>query len=243
MRRAVRDEIRRGASHIKIMASGGVASPSDPLERCQFSDEEILAATDEARRAGVYVAAHCHPAEAIERSVRLGVRSIEHGTLIDAPTAELVARSDAWVVPTLAVIFALKQDGAQFGLPPASIAKLDRIADRALAGLEIMQKAGVRMGFGTDLLGPHYDRQATEFELRREVLPAIDILRSVCSVNADLMGESHDLGRIKEGALADLLLVEGDPVADITVMARPASSLAIVMQGGRFHRRRELATS
>ena len=93
VRKAVREELRRGAAHIKIMGSGGVASPTDPLDRCQYSDEEILAAVDEATRAGKYVAAHCHPAEAVRRSVALGVRSIEHATMIDDDTHARRGRS------------------------------------------------------------------------------------------------------------------------------------------------------
>lgn len=237
VRRAVRGELRRGASHIKIMGSGGVASPSDPLERCQFSEEEIAAAVDEATRAGSYVAAHCHPAESVHRCVALGVRSIEHATLIDDSTAAFVATHGAFVVPTMAVIFALRQDGAQLGLPPASIAKLGRIADRALAGLEIMSRAGVKMGFGTDLLGPHYIRQCTEFTLRREVLSPLDILRSACSVNADLLGQGATLGRIIPDAAADLLVVDGDPLRDIGVLAQSGAKLPIIMKAGLFHRR------
>ncbi|MGH9394976.1 MAG: amidohydrolase family protein, partial [Terriglobales bacterium] len=112
VRRAVREELRRGASHIKVMASGGVVSPTDPLERCQYSDDEIRAAVEEAERAGAYVATHCHPAEAVRRSAELGVRTIEHGTLMDARTADFVAERGAYVVPTMATISALADQGA-----------------------------------------------------------------------------------------------------------------------------------
>lgn len=117
VRRAVREELRRGASHVKLMASGGVASPTDPLERCQYSDEEIRVAVDEATRAGSYVATHCHPAEAVRRSAALGVRSIEHCTLIDDETAAFMAERGAFAVPTIAVIFAFLDEGEKLGLP------------------------------------------------------------------------------------------------------------------------------
>ncbi len=126
VRRAVREELRRGASHIKVMASGGVASPTDPLERCQYSDEEIRAAVDEATRAGSYVATHCHPAEAIRRSAMLGVRTIEHCTLVDDDSAAVVAEKGAYGVPTMAVIIALLEEGDKLGLPPVSMEKLRR---------------------------------------------------------------------------------------------------------------------
>ena len=237
VRRAVREELRRGASHVKIMASGGVASPTDPLERCQYSEEEILAAVEEAERAGSYVAAHCHPAEAVRRSAALGVRSIEHGTLIDRKTADFVAERGAFVVPTLATLAALQEDGEKLGLPRASVEKLHRLGDRALSGLEIMKAAGVKMGLGTDLLGPHHVRQSSEFALRGKVLPAIDILRSACTVNAELMGQSGRLGCICKGAAADLLLVDGNPLEDITILAAGGERLAAIVRDGRFHKR------
>src|SRR5579862_72370 len=115
VRKAVREELRRGATHIKIMASGGVASPTDPLDRCQYSDPEIRAAVEEADRAGSYVAAHCHSAEAVRRAAALGVRSIEHATLIDLPTAEYVAEMGSFAVPTMAVIVGLLEEGDRLG--------------------------------------------------------------------------------------------------------------------------------
>jgi imidazolonepropionase-like amidohydrolase len=111
VRKAVREELRRGASHIKVIASGGVASQTGRLDRCQYSDEEIRAAVDEADRAGSYVGTHCHPTEAVRRSAALGVRSIEHATFIDEPTADFVANSGAYVVPTMAIVAGLVDKG------------------------------------------------------------------------------------------------------------------------------------
>jgi imidazolonepropionase-like amidohydrolase len=237
VRRAVREELRRGAAHIKLMASGGVASPTDPLERCQYSDDEIRAAVDEATRAGTYVATHCHPAEAVRRSVALGVRSIEHATLIDRETADFMAERGAFAVPTMATLAALAEEGEQLGLPAVSMEKLRRIGDRALGGLAIMKRAGVKMGLGTDLLGAQHVRQTSEFTLRAQVLPAIDILRSACAVNAELLGQSGRLGAIREGAAADLLVVDGNPLEDISVLARNGERLLAIMKDGRFHKR------
>ncbi|HLY15779.1 MAG TPA: amidohydrolase family protein [Bryobacteraceae bacterium] len=237
VRHAVREELRHGASHIKLMASGGIASPTDPLERCQYSDDEIQAAVDEASRAGSYVATHCHPAEAVRRSAALGVRSIEHATLIDRDTAEFMAERGAFAVPTMATLAALSDDGEKLGLPAVSLEKLRRIGDRAFAGLEIMKRAGVKMGLGTDLLGAQHVRQTTEFTLRAQVLPAIDILRSACAVNAELMGQSGRLGTIREGAAADLLVVDGNPLEDISLLAANGERLTVIMKDGRFHKR------
>jgi imidazolonepropionase-like amidohydrolase len=237
VRKAVREELRRGASHIKIMASGGVASPTDPLDRCQYSDEEIRAAVDEADRAGSYIAAHCHPKEAVRRAAALGVKSIEHGTLIDRETADFVARQDCFVVPTISTIVALFEEGEKLGLPKVSMEKLRRVADASLGSLEIMKQAGVKMGLGSDLLGSLHVRQSTEFTLRAKVLPAIDVLRSACAVNAALLRRPGQIGCIREGALADILVLDGNPLEDMSVLGSGGAQIPVIMKDGSFHKR------
>jgi imidazolonepropionase-like amidohydrolase len=236
VRKAVREELRRGAAHIKIMGSGGVASPTDPLDRCQYSDAEICAAVEEADRAGFYVAAHCHPKEAVRRAAELGVRSIEHATLIDLPTAEYVAEKGSFTVPTMAVLIALAEEGEKLGFPAISMEKLKRVSDSALSSLEIMKSAGVKMGFGTDLLGSLHTRQSTEFTLRAKVLPAIDVLRSACGINAELLGQKGKLGCIREGAVADILVLDGNPLDDMSVLASGGERIPIIMKDGAFHK-------
>lgn len=236
VRKAVREELRRGASHIKIMGSGGVASPTDPLDRCQFSDGEIKAAVEETERAGFYVAAHCHPREAVRRAAALGVKSIEHATLIDRETAEFVAERGSFTVPTMVTLIALSEEGKNLGFPPVSMEKLKRVVDAALTSLEIMKKAGVKMAFGTDLLGQLHVQQSREFTLRASVLPNIDVLRSACVISAELLGQSGRLGCIRPGALADLLLVDGNPLEDISVLDG-GNRLAVIMKDGKFHKR------
>jgi imidazolonepropionase-like amidohydrolase len=237
VRKAVREELRRGASHIKIMASGGVASPTDPIDRCQYSEQEIRAAVEEAERAGAYVAAHCHPKEAVRRAAQLGVRSIEHATMIDEATAGFVAEKGAFTVPTMAIMVGLLEEGSSLGLPAISIEKLKRLGDGAFEALEIMKAAGVRMGLGTDLLGSLHVRQSTEFTLRARVLPAIDVLRSACTVNAELLGHAGKLGCIREGAAADILVVDGNPLENISVLGSGGDRLSIIMKDGTFHKR------
>jgi imidazolonepropionase-like amidohydrolase len=237
VRKAVREELRRGASHIKIMASGGVASPTDPLDRCQYSDEEIRAAVEEADRAGSYVAAHCHPKEAIHRAAALGVRSIEHATLIDREAADFVAEKGAFTVPTMAIMVGLLEEGDKLGLPAVSLEKLKRFGDSAFVALDIMRRAGVRMGFGTDLLGSLHLRQSSEFTLRARVLPPLEVLRSCCAVNAELLRQPGELGCIREGAIADILLVDGNPLEDISILSSGGDRLPVIMKGGVFHKR------
>jgi imidazolonepropionase-like amidohydrolase len=162
------------------------------------------------------------------------VRSIEHGTLIDEQTAEFVAEKGAYVVPTLSVIFALMQDGAQMGMPEVSRQKLLKVHEYALKGLEIMKRARVKMGFGTDLLGEQHPRRGTEFTIRREVLTPADILRSATSVNAEILQMAGKLGVVKPGAFADLLVVDGDPLRDIGLLAEGGRHLTHIMVDGRF---------
>src|SRR5215469_12133829 len=213
VRKAVREELRQGAHQIKIMGSGGVASPADPIDRMQFSDAEISAAVEEATRHGAYVMAHCHPAEAIRRCAELGVRSIEHASLIDQEAADMVAAKGAFVVPTLATIWALLEDGAKLGLPPASQEKLQQVSGGVLQGLQVMRRTGLKIGFGTDLLGAQQDRQGTEFALRAQVFEPAEILRQATSLNAELLKMEDQIGRVAAGYVADLIVVDGDPLA------------------------------
>jgi imidazolonepropionase-like amidohydrolase len=234
LRLAAREELRRGASFIKIMGSGGVASPSDPIHLAQYSADEIRAVVDEAERHEVYVTAHVHPDAALKRCIELGVHCIEHGTLISAETAALAAARDVPVVPTLAVIKALSRHGASLGFPQASLDKLAEIEPVAIGAVERLKEAGARIGFGTDLIGSLDEHQCLEFELRREVLSPIEILRSATSGNAAILGAGDRIGRIAEGYLADLIVVDGDPLDDVGLFRDDGRNVPVVMKSGSF---------
>lgn len=231
---ATREELRRGAHCIKIMGSGGVASPTDPIWMNQYREDEIRAIVNETHERRTYVAAHCHPTSAIRRSVEFGVRSIEHGTLIDDATAAFVAKSTSYVVPTMAVIFGLIELGRDLGFPPESQSKAELVSRQALSGLESMRKAGVKIGFGTDLLGGLYTRQCTEFTIRREVFAPVEILRQATSISAELMMMAGELGCVAPGAMADLLVVDGDPLEDIGLLAQQGRALKVIMRSGEL---------
>ncbi len=232
VRKAAREELRRGATQIKIMASGGVASPSDPVWNLQYSEEEIRAIVWEATSWRAYVMAHAYTPEAISRCVRYGVRSIEHGNLIDEETARLCAEKGAYVVPTLATYEALHRHGRDLGFPEVSLQKLDEVRAAGLRSLEILKSAGVKMGLGTDLLGELHRYELDEFEIRARVLPAHEILNSATAVNAEILNRSGELGTVAPGALADLIVVDGDPVKDITVLGGEGQGIVLVMKGG-----------
>jgi imidazolonepropionase-like amidohydrolase len=137
----------------------------------------------------------------------------------------------------MAVIFALMDDGPQMGLLDASVKKLQKIHERALEGLQIMKRAGVKMGFGTDLLGVQHTRQGSEFSLRSQVLSPFDILHSATAVNAEILQMKGKLGVVKPGAFADLLVVEGNPHEDIDLLAANGRHLTHIMVDGRFVKR------
>lgn len=231
MRGAVRELLRQGVHHIKLFVSGGVLSPTDPIWMDQFTGEEIRAAVAEAATRRTYVMAHAHTANAAIRCARNGVRSIEHGTLMDRRSADEVARAGSFVVPTLAVVEAIRE--APLGLPPGAIEKLSQVGDSAAAAIEHCRAAGVKLGFGTDLFGPLRDQQCREFAARGRLQSALEVMQSATSVNAELMGREGEIGTIAAGALADLIAVRGDPLADIGVLANPEQNLALVVRGGR----------
>ena len=236
VRQAVREELRKGAHQIKMMVSGGVLSPTDPIWMDQYSDEEIRVGVKEAATRRTYVMAHSHTASAVRRCAALGVRSIEHGTQIDAEAAEVAAEAGAFVVPTLVTIFAMLESGAEFGLPKIFADKLQGLGEDGLRSLEICQAAGVPMGFGTDLLGPLQDRQSQEFLIRNEVLEPVEVLRSATSINAALVQRSGELGTIAPGAMADILVVAGDPLSDLGLLQEQGRHIPVIMKDGRFHK-------
>jgi imidazolonepropionase-like amidohydrolase len=235
VRRAAREELRKGATQIKIMASGGVASPRDPIGNLQYSEEEIRAIVWEAASWGTYVMAHAYTPAAIRRAVEYGVRSIEHGNLVDAETAKVVAEKRAFVVPTLVTYDATAKFGKDRGFPAVSLQKLGGVSDAGLRSLEILKAAGVRMGLGTDLLGELHAHQSREFTIRAEVLPPHEILRSATRVNAEILGKTGELGVVAPGAFADLVVVDGDPLKNIALL-EDEQRLPLIMKGGKAYK-------
>jgi imidazolonepropionase-like amidohydrolase len=234
VRRAARDELRRGANHIKIMASGGVASPTDEVDATQYSVDEIRAIVEEAEAAGRYVAAHAYPARAINRALRCGVRSIEHGNLLDEESIGLLVEYGAFLVPTLVTYWALKEEGPRWGLPPASHAKVDAVLDAGLEALRLAYEADVKLCYGSDLLGGMHRHQLREFTIRAQVQPPIDVIRAATVNAADLLGQAGQLGVIDSGARADFVVVDGDPLADISVLVPQDGVQLAVIQNGRL---------
>jgi imidazolonepropionase-like amidohydrolase len=236
--KAARDELRKGADHIKLMVSGGVASQLDPLESLQYRVDEIEAAVEEATRWGTYVCAHAYSPEAIARAVRAGVRTIEHGNLIDVPTAALMAERGAFLVPTLVTYDAMRRRGRDYGLSPYSLAKNEVVLEAGMRSLEIARNAGVKIGFGSDLLGQLQDDHCGEFMLRGEAMSAPEVIRSATLVNAEIVRQTGKLGELVPGAFADLLVVDDDPYQDLGVFRSDGGRLDGIMVDGRLVRNR-----
>ena len=238
VRAAVREQMRQGADAIKIMVSGGVASPYDPLDSRQYTLDEIFAATDEAAAFGRYVLAHAYTPEAITRAVSKGVRTIEHGNLIDPPAAKLMAEKGAFMIANLVAYYAMKERAARFGMTADMLAKNDLVIDGGLKSLEICKRAGVEVGYGSDLLGALQVEQSREFLLRREVLSPLEIVRQATLVGAKILRMEGKLGIVEPGALADLIVVDGDPLADLGLFQEQGRHLSAIMTGGAFHKNR-----
>jgi len=238
VRRAAREQLRTGSHQIKVMAGGGVSSPTDPIDGSQYSLEELRAICEEAENANTYVMAHAYSPRSIARAVQSGVRSIEHGNLLDEASAREMKRHGAWLVPTLVTYDSLAREGAKLGWPDVMLVKLERVRQAGLESVRIARAEGVPIGFGTDLLGPMHDDQSNEFSIRLGAMSAVEVLQSATSVNARLIGREGRLGVIARGAVADLLVVDGDPTADITLLQQQGARMPVVMKAGRFVRNR-----
>ena len=234
VRKAAREELKAGAQFIKIMANGGVSSPTDPISYLQFSQEELLAVVEEAAMFHTYVAAHLYTDEAIRRAVECGVVSVEHGNLVTPATAKLIKKKGAFVVPTLVTFEYLALEGAELGLPPESVAKISTVRDGGLQSLEIYQKAGVKMGYGSDLLGAMHRHQSEEFAIRTRVLPTQEVIHSATGIAAEICQMQGHIGVIATGALADLIVVDGNPLKDISLLTGQGRHMPMIMKGGEF---------
>ncbi len=237
VRKAVREEMRQGADQIKIMMSGGVASPYDPLDSMQFSPGEVAAAVEEAHAFGRYVCAHAYTPEAITRAAHAGVRTIEHGNLIDDASAKLMAEKGMFLVANLVAYFEMKKRAAEYGMNSDMLAKNDMVIEGGLKSLEICKRNGVPVAYGSDLLGQLQDEQSQEFLLRARVLDPIDIIRSATIIGARLLRMEGKLGCLKPGAFADIIVVDGDPLKDLKLFQEQGRHIPVIMKGGRFHKR------
>ena len=233
IRRAIRDEVRLGADQIKIMAGGSVASAAEPIGQLQYSMEELRAAADEATRLNIYVAAHAYTDEQIRRCVEAGMRTIEHGNLLSESTAKMMAARGAYLVPTLVTFHLVEKYGPSIGFTDEQMGKCRYVRAAGARSLDIAKRAGVKMAYGTDITY-WQQHQGEEFLVRAEVLPSADLIRSATVVGAEVVGLAGKLGVIAPGAFADLLVIDGDPFADLGLFQDQGRHMSLIMANGRI---------
>jgi len=231
VRRATRDQLRRGATQIKVMASGGAASPTDPIDATQFTVEELRAAVEEAAVRSTYVLAHAYHPKSIAQCMDAGVRSIEHGNLLDEETAARMAKEGTFLVPTLVTYEVLSERGEELGMARSSVEKIRYVRKSGEESVRIAMAAGVRIGSGSDLLGAPMSEKARELELQERVMGEMGAIVAATRTNAELFGMSDRIGTVEQGKEADLIVVDGDPLADIGVLA-DRERVRVVVKGG-----------
>ena len=248
VQKAAREVFRKGSSHIKIMAGGGVATVYDPLDGLQFTPEEIRAIVVEAEKVGSYAMAHIYTPKAITIALNAGVKSIDHGMLIDDKAMKLLKEKDAFLIPSLAVGLFTPEELAYAWPTKETKAKGARI----IAGMEnevmLAKKYKVKIGFGTDAFGPDrtaFEMQSLEFKARKKYFTPLEILKQATSINAALVALSGPmmnpylegpLGVIQKGAYADVLLIDGNPLEDIMLLGDPEKNMLVIMKDGIIYK-------
>lgn len=232
VRLAAREQLRRGADQIKIMAGGGAASPTDAVEDPQYTVEELAAAVYEARAVRKYVCAHVYVPEGIQNCIKAGVRSIGHGNFMDEESASMMKEKDLFLVPTLAIFEMSSRYGRENGAPESMLQKINSVRDVGAQSLEIARSVGLKIGSGSDVFGPYVEGRALSLELQANVLGAMESLICATRNNAELFGIQDEVGTLEAGKLADVIVVDGDPLADIRIL-QDQDNVKVVLQSGR----------
>jgi imidazolonepropionase-like amidohydrolase len=237
---AAREQLRHGAVQLKVMASGGAASEFDPLYVTEYTLEELRAAVDVAASFGTYLTVHSYNSDSTRRAVEAGARCIEHGHLIDEPTMRLLAERGVYLSTNVVVY-----EEPPPGITATQRVKFEQVRAATDSMMKLAKKYHVKIGFGTDLINglQMQARQNREFTLRSRWFSPLEILRQATSGNAELLAMSGlrnpypaRLGVIEPGAYADLLLIDGDPFADISILEHPDTALALIMKDGRIYK-------
>jgi imidazolonepropionase-like amidohydrolase len=179
---------------------------------------------------------HAYTPHAITRAVQFGVRTIEHGNLVDAATAQIMRDHQAFMVPTLITYEALANEGLALGFPPESVAKIEAVRGDGKKALEILAKAGVKMGLGTDLLGALHRHQSEELKLRADILGNGMTIQQATLVGAEILRMTDKLGVVKVGAIADLLVVDGNPLTDISCLLGQGDHIEVIIKDGKTYK-------
>jgi imidazolonepropionase-like amidohydrolase len=231
-----REQLRSGVDHLKVMAGGGAMSPSDEIDTSQYSIEELKAVVFEAQAAGKYVMAHVYSNRSIRNCIIAGVRTLEHGNLLDEESAQAIKEAGAFLVPTLVTYEMISRMGRDLGIPENNIRKINEARERSLEALTIAHRVGVKIASGSDLLGPMQCYKGMELELKSRVLGSMGAIVASTKTNAELLRKERDLGTVEAGKLADLILINGDPLEDIKLFQQYQDKITLIMQGGRVYK-------
>jgi len=234
VRRETREQIRQGVDQIKVMASGGAATPSDELESSQYSLEELKTIVFEAESAGKYVMAHCYSNRSARLCAKAGIRTIEHGNLLDRESAKIIRDAGAYLVPTMVTYEMLYQNGEKLGLPEYFKRKVKFLKERSLEALDIANQEGVKIGSGSDLIGSMQGHKGMELELQSKVLGPMDAIIATTRTNAEILRQEKDLGTIEKGKLADMILVNGNPLKDISLIQDYKKNITLIIKEGKI---------
>jgi imidazolonepropionase-like amidohydrolase len=238
VRKAAREELRKGATQIKLFASGGVVFPSEAHSALyEYSEPELQAIVEEAKSRGTYVMAHVYTDEGIRRCLRAGVRSIEHGNFASEETIATMSEHGAYLDPTFISLVQRIESASETGLSGSIVDNLRQTVSRGKQVYKWARKYDVPIAFGTDLWGSEAQKsQLREFEMRLELDAAALVIRSATVTNAALLMREGILGAIAAGACADLLIVDGDPLTDLRVMLDPKKNLKLIMKYGIIYK-------
>jgi imidazolonepropionase-like amidohydrolase len=236
VRWGAREQLRQGVDLIKVMAGGGAMSPSDEIDTSQYSLDELKAAVWEAESVGKYVAAHCYSDRSILNSLAAGIRTIEHGNLLTEKAARAIKEAGAYLVPTIVAYEMMSQMGPSLGVPEDNIRKINEAKEKAFAALTIAKAVGCTIASGSDLLGPMQVYKGVELELKARVLGPMGAIVATTKTNAEMLRQVKNLGTVEAGKLADLILVDGDPLKDITLFQKYQEKITLIMQGGKLYK-------
>ena len=236
VRRGAREQLRRGADFVKVMGGGGCMSPSDEIDTSQYSPDELRAAVFEAEAVGTYVAAHVYSSRSIRNCVSAGIRTLEHCNLMDESAARAIKDAGAFMVPTLVTYEMISRMGKSMGIPENNVRKINEARDRGLEALAIAKRLGVKIASGSDLLGPMQRYKGMELELQARILGPMGAIVATTKTNVELLKKEKDLGTVEAGKLADLILVQGDPLKDITLLQQYQEKISVIVQGGRVYK-------
>jgi imidazolonepropionase-like amidohydrolase len=231
VRLAARKNFRRGATQLKVMASGGVVSLTDSLFDTQLTVEEMHAAVVEAEARSTYVTAHCHNSRSIRKCIDAGVACIEHGSYLDEATAAGMARAGVALVPTFTVTDLMVDEYRNWGLPDMVVPRLQGVADAMARATQLARAAGIRIGAGSDLLGPNQNRRGREIVLRARIEGPMTAILAATIENARIVHREDSLGSIEPGKCADVIAVRGDPLSDPDLFDDPSRVVLVIKAG------------